>query len=60
MFSRKSNNNWMLMSSAIVGGFLLGVSYKKYSQEIKNGILHLSKKNLDYDNSYTTSHEPDA
>lgn len=63
MFSRKTNNSWMMMSSAMLGGFLLGLSYKKYGKEITNRIGsmagNLTRRNSDYED-YMTSHEPDA
>jgi hypothetical protein len=59
MFTRRSNNNWMLMSSAVVGGFLLGLTYKKYGKDIRHQIQKITKKDFDYDD-YMTSHEPDA
>jgi len=50
-----------MMGSALLGGFLLGMSYKKYGKELRNGIRGLySRRQLDYDTDYTTSHEPDA
>jgi hypothetical protein len=50
-----------MMGSALLGGFLLGMSYKKYGKELRNGIRSFSsKKQLDFDTGYTTSHEPDA
>ncbi|NLP44453.1 MAG: hypothetical protein GX351_07475 [Peptococcaceae bacterium] len=62
MFTRKTDNsNWVMMGSALLGGFLLGMSYKKYGKELRNGIRSFSsKKQLDFDTGYTTSHEPDA
>lgn len=63
MFTRKTNDNsnWLMMGSALLGGFLLGMSYKKYGKELRNGIRGLySRRQLDYDTDYTTSHEPDA
>jgi len=49
-----------MMGSALLGGFLLGMSYKKYGKELKHGLKSLySKKQLDFDSEYTTSHEPD-
>ncbi|UWG99037.1 hypothetical protein LPY66_09700 [Dehalobacter sp. DCM] len=35
-YSKKSNSSWLLMSSAVVSGFLLGYGYKRYGKEIKN------------------------
>ncbi len=49
----------MLMSSAVVGGFLLGLTYKKYGKDIRHQIQKITKKDFDYDD-YMTSHEPDA
>lgn len=62
MFSKKSDNSWIMMSSAVVGGFLLGMSYKKYGKDIKHSIQKMTKRSIgyDYDDGYTTSHEPDA
>lgn len=64
MFSRRSkNNNWLMMSSAMLGGFLLGFTYKKYGKDITSyipGLAGLTGRKLDYDDGYMTSHEPDA
>ncbi|HHV63708.1 MAG TPA: hypothetical protein GXX46_01310 [Peptococcaceae bacterium] len=64
MFSRKShNNNWMMISSALLGGFLLGFSYKKYGKDLVNRIQNIgtfSRRKYDFDDDYMTSHEPDA
>lgn len=60
MFTRRSNNNsWLMISSAMVGGFLLGMSYKKYGKDIQHRVQKMTKRQLDYDD-YMTSHEPDA
>ncbi len=60
MFSRRSNNNsWIMISSAMVGGFLLGLSYKKYGKTIQHRVQKMTKRQLDYDD-FMTSHEPDA
>ncbi|NLI91738.1 MAG: hypothetical protein GX434_05875 [Peptococcaceae bacterium] len=59
MFSRKPNTSWWKVSSAILGGFLVGFSYKKYGREIKQQIRKVTKRQPDYDD-YMTSHEPDA
>jgi len=59
VFTRRSNNSWLKMSSAILGGFLLGFSYKKYGKEMEHHIKKITRKPLDYED-YTDSHEPDA
>jgi hypothetical protein len=60
MFSKKSNNSWLVMSSAMAGGFLLGFTYKKYGKEMMYQIQKIKgKKGYDYDD-YITSHEPEA
>ncbi len=57
---RSKNSNWFLMSSAVVGGFLLGLSYKKYGKDIKQHIHGMGGScNRNYDD-YISSHEPDA
>jgi hypothetical protein len=48
-----------MMSSAVIGGFLLGMSYKKYGRDIKQRLQKMSRRQVDYDD-YMTSHEPDA
>jgi hypothetical protein len=52
------------MGSAVLGGFLLGFSYKRYGKEISNRIQsmtsNIGNRKLDYDDGYITSHEPDA
>ncbi|MGI6449308.1 MAG: hypothetical protein ACOX3R_03135 [Desulfitobacteriia bacterium] len=64
MFSKRSNNNnWLMISSALLGGFLLGFSYKKYGKDITGRIqnmAHMTRRRYDYDDGYITSHEPDA
>lgn len=48
--SKKSNNSWLLMSSAVVGGFLLGFGYKRYGKEIINQFHMVThKKSADDD-----------
>jgi len=60
VFSRRSrHNSWLMMSSAVIGGFLLGMSYKKYGRDIKQRLQKMSRRQVDYDD-YMTSHEPDA
>lgn len=62
MFSKKTNNSWLMMSSAMLGGFLLGFSYKKYGKDITNRIgsmTNMTRRKVDYED-YMTSHEPDA
>ncbi|RNC28046.1 MAG: hypothetical protein AWM53_01976 [Candidatus Dichloromethanomonas elyunquensis] len=59
MFSRKTNISWWKMSSAVLGGFLLGFSYKKYGREIKHQIRRLGRNQMDYDD-FISSHESDA
>lgn len=63
MFQRKNNNNWVMLSSAMLGGFMLGFTYKKYGKNITHrlrSISSLTREKLNYDDGYTTSHEPDA
>lgn len=57
--SKKSNTNWILLSSAMVGGFALGLSYKKYGSSLQGHIGKLTNRDLNYED-YMTSHEPDA
>lgn len=54
-YSKKSNNHWLLTSSAMVGGFLIGFSYKKYGKDIKHQLHRISNK-FDYDD-YSPSDE---
>jgi len=42
----KTNNNWVYVSSAMVGGFLLGVSYRKYGSIIKEHVRNMSHKEI--------------
>ena len=59
--SRKSNTSWIMMSSAMVGGFLLGLSYNKYGKDIKHRIQRVrSNGNGMIFDDYMNSHEPDA
>lgn len=63
LFSKKSRNSkWLTIGSALLGGFVMGASYKMYGQELKNGIQSLSsrKKVLDYDNGYPVTNETDV
>jgi hypothetical protein len=64
MFSKRSKTNWLMTSSAVLGGFLLGFSYKKFGKEISNRIQNMTSnmgnKKLHYDDDYISSHEPDA
>jgi len=53
MFSRKSNHSWFTISSAVIGGFLLGMSYKKFGNQIGqigDRIRHMTKKQGSSDN----------
>ncbi len=59
-YSRKSNTNWFLLTTAMVGGFALGMSYKKYGSHLHGHMKNLSNsRNMDYED-YMSSHEPDA
>lgn len=63
MLSRKSKgNNWLMLGSVMVGGFLLGSSYNKYGKDITERIQHMSfpRRKYNYDDGYSTNHEPDA
>ncbi len=57
--SKKSDTNWILLSTAMVGGFALGLSYKKYGSTLHSQFEKLTKKNFGYED-YMSSHEPDA
>lgn len=58
-YSRKPNRNWFLLTTAMVGGFALGMSYKKYGSHLHRHIRTLTNKDMDYED-YMNSHEPDA
>lgn len=58
-YSKKTSNNWFLISSALLGGFALGLTYKKYGKEINNHFKKMTGRNNGYED-YMTSHEPDA
>ena len=58
-YSRKPNRNWFLISTAMVGGFALGMSYKKYGPELQSQIRKLKNRDMRYED-YMSSHEPDA
>ncbi|KUO66364.1 MAG: hypothetical protein APF84_18240 [Gracilibacter sp. BRH_c7a] len=57
--SKKPETNWILLSTAMLGGFALGLSYKKYGSNLHTQIGKLTKRDLEYED-YTSSHEPDA
>lgn len=52
--SKKTNNSWLLMSSAVVGGFLLGFGYKRYGNEIKNQFHKYTHKESANDDMMTS------
>jgi len=58
--ARRSKNSWFMVGSAVVGGFLLGVSYKKYGKDIKHRIQSMARNSDMFYGDYTNSHEPDA
>lgn len=45
MFSRRSNHSWLMTGSVLLGGFLLGISYNKYGQNIKDQFQRVSFRN---------------
>lgn len=59
MFTKKSNNNWLKMSSAVLGGFLLGFSYKRYGKGLEHQIRRITKRPLLDPEDYTHSLETD-
>ncbi|NLM22024.1 MAG: hypothetical protein GX207_09830 [Peptococcaceae bacterium] len=58
MFAKKSNNNWIKIGSAMIGGFLLGISYKKYGKNLSHHWRNM-KRNMDY-NDFIPSDEPEV
>lgn len=50
MFFRKSHNkSWMKLSSALLGGFLLGFTYQKYGGHLSHRIRNMIRKNNHFD-----------
>lgn len=62
MFNRRSKgNNWLMLGSVMLGGILLGSSYKKYGKNLTDRIMDMvPRRKYNYDDGYTTNHEPDA
>ncbi len=58
MFAKKSNNGWLKISTAMIGGFLLGMSYKKYGKNLSHHWRHI-KKNMSY-NDFMPSDDSDV
>jgi len=58
VFARKSNNNWLKVSTAMIGGFLLGFSYKKYGKNLANQWRKI-KRNMDY-NDFVSSEDSEV
>lgn len=57
--SKKNDRNWFLISSALIGGFALGMSYKKYGRDLHHQIRKVTNRDYEYED-YMSSHEPDA
>ncbi|NLL53274.1 MAG: hypothetical protein GX248_11305 [Peptococcaceae bacterium] len=58
MFAKKSNHSWLKIGSAMIGGFLLGISYKKYGKNLSHRWRNM-KGNMDY-NDFIPSDEPEV
>lgn len=61
-YTRKPKRNWLFLSSAILGGFLLGFSYKNFGKNIKNSLQKMTKGKFADHNypDYTENMEPDV
>lgn len=59
-FPKKQRRNWAGITTAMIGGLLLGISCKKYGSTIKNQLGKISYRTSRYDENYTDNMEPDA
>lgn len=55
-YSKKNGNKWLLLTSALLGGFALGFTYKKYAKQINSHIKKLTDRDNGFED-YMTSPE---
>jgi len=51
VFTKKSNSSWLMISSAMLGGFLLGVTYKKYGKNLSYHLHNMKDNEMSFNNN---------
>ncbi len=58
MFAKKSHHSsWLKLSSVMLGGFLIGVSYKRYGKNLSHHFSNITRS-MNF-NGYTPPDEPE-
>ncbi|ADY55985.1 hypothetical protein Sgly_1688 [Syntrophobotulus glycolicus DSM 8271] len=44
--NRSRSNNWLYVTSAMLGGLFLGISYNKYGRDIRHKLMKMKDRGM--------------